>query len=157
ASLYLTDVDADDMGPVVRHAPDMVARWLEGQHERNADFKRRVRLAEAAYLALCEALLTQDPARGAELWRALKATLAIRYIGPAQVDEMIHMIFRAPDSEPVAALREELLGLQNSNTDRALFDLCLAASYSGKGAWLAAAIEADRASSLAWRQKRALV
>jgi hypothetical protein len=157
ASLYLTDVAAEDLAPVLQHAPAMVDRWLEGHHERSADFRRRVRLAEAAYLALCEAMLAFDPGHGADLWRALRKTMATRYIGPAGIDELLHMVFRAPESPAVAALRDELLGLPRCHTDRSLFELALAASYNGKSAWLTAAIETDRRSPLVWRQKRALV
>src|SRR5437899_382204 len=62
-----------------------------------------------AYLALCEALLTHDPARGADLWRALSVMLTTRYIGAVGVDELLHLVFRVPDSVPVAELRAELL------------------------------------------------
>ncbi len=157
AGLYLTDVNAEDMKPVLQHAPDMLNRWIEGYRERTSDFRRRVRLAEAAYLALCEALLTHDPLRGTDLWRALKATLVTRYIGPAEIDELLHMVFRAPDSPPVGALRDELIGLECCHADLALFEIALSACYNGKAAWLATVIEADRMSPLAWRQKRALV
>jgi hypothetical protein len=157
ASLYLTDVDPDDLEPVLRHAPEMVDRWLEGYREHTNDFRRRVRLAEAAYLALCEVLLARDPSRGAELWRGLRKALITRYIGPAGVEELLHMVFRAPESRPVAALRDELVDLKNCQTDQDLFKLAVAASYNGKAAWLASIVEADRASGLVWRQKRALV
>ena len=157
ASLYLTDVDAADMEPVLQHAADMLDLWIEGFQERTNDFRRRVRLAEAAYLALCESLLIHDPARGADLWRALHGTLATRYIGPAGIDELLHMVFRAPDSHPVAALRDEVMDLEHCQTDQALFELAAAAAYNGKNAWLRSAIESDRASPLVWRQMRSIV
>jgi hypothetical protein len=157
ASLYLTNVDPEDMKPVLQHASDMADRWLEGSRERTRDFQRRVRLAEAAFLALCEALLAHDPARGVELWRALRATLATRYIGAAGVDDLLHIAFQAPDSAPVTSLRDELISLPRTHTDLGLFDVALAATYNGKFAWLAAIIAADQASPLMWRQKRATV
>src|SRR5208282_4167447 len=49
ASLYLTNVEAIDMEPVVRHASDLLDRWLEGYREITTDFRRRVRLAESAF------------------------------------------------------------------------------------------------------------
>jgi hypothetical protein len=155
ASLYLTDVEAVDMEPVLQHASDLLDRWLEGCRERTNDFRRRVRLAETAFLALCEALLVRDPARGVELWHALRATMATRYVGAAGVDVLLHMVFRAPDSIPVAELRDEVISLPRCHTDRGLFDIAVVASYNGKTAWLSATAEADRASPFVWRQKRA--
>jgi hypothetical protein len=132
------------MEPVLQHASDLLDRWLEGCRERTNDFRRRVRLAETAFLALCEALLVRDPARGVELWHALRATMATRYVGAAGVDELLHMVFRAPDSIPVAELRDEVISLPRCHTDRGLFDIAVVASYNGKTAWLSATAEADR-------------
>lgn len=157
ASLYLADIDAEDLEPVLRHAPDMVNQWLEGFRERTTDFRRRVRLADAAFLALCEVLLTYDPLRGADLWRALRATVRTRYVGAAGVEDLLHMVFRVPDSPAVIALREELVELERCHTDQALFEVAVAASYNGKADWLATIIEADRASARVWRRKRGVV
>ncbi|MBR1149700.1 hypothetical protein [Bradyrhizobium sp. JYMT SZCCT0428] len=157
ASLYLTDVSAEDMDVVSRHAGDMLDRWLEGGRERTNDFRRRVRLAEAAYLALCESLLRHDPGRGADLWHALRATLATRYVGAAGIDELLHIVFRVPDSPPAILLRDGLLDLENCYSDLTLFELALAASYNGKTHWVTDALERDRASSLIWRRMRAVI
>lgn len=154
ASLYLTNVDALDMELVVLHAPDMLDRWLEGAGEITTDFRRRVRLAETVFLALCEALLIHNPERGAALWRALRMTMATRYLGAASIDELLHVIFRAPDSPAVLSLRDEVLSLQLCHSDRDLFDVAVAASYNGKSAWIAESVAADRASPLVWRQRR---
>ena len=157
ASLYLTNVHAIDMEPVVRHAPDMLDRWLEGSRDITTDFRRRVHLAEAAFLALCEALLIHDPRRGAALWHALRLTMATRYLGGAGVDELLHIVFRAPDSEPVAALRDEIISLPLCNSDRDLFNVAVAASYNGKSAWIAEVAAADLVSELVWRQRRGTI
>jgi hypothetical protein len=154
ASLYFVDVEAVDMEPVLQHASDILDRWLEGYRECTTDFRRRVRLAETTFLALCEALLLRDPERGAELWRALCATMATRYIGAAGVAELLHVVFRVPNSAPVAALRDEVMSLPRCHTDQKLFDIAVAASYNGNAAWLASASAADQASPLVWRQKR---
>jgi hypothetical protein len=157
ASLYLTDVEVIDMEPVVRHASDMLDRWLEGYREITTDFRRRVRLAETTFLALCEALLVHDAARGAELWRSLRATMVTRYLGAAGIDELLHIAFRAPDSAPVAGLRDEVINLPLCHTDQDLFNVAIAASYNGKSAWVAAAAAADQASLLVWRQRRGVL
>ncbi len=154
ASLYLANVEAIDMEPVIRHAFDMLDRWLEGSRDITTDFRRRVRLAETAFLALCEALLVHEPARGVALWRALRLTMATRYLGAAGIDEMLHIVFRAPDSAPVDALRDEVISLPLCHTDQDLFNVAVAASYNGKSPWIAAAAAADQASPLVWRRRR---
>ena len=156
AGLYLANVDAEDFVPVLQQASDTVDFWLEGLVELTADFQRRVLLAEGAFLALCEVLLARDPERGAQLWRALRRTMRTRYSGAADVDELLHIVFRAPDSPAVTDLREEQIGLRRCHTDQALFDLALAASYNGKADWLTAIIETDRVSPLVWKRKRSL-
>jgi hypothetical protein len=113
-----------------------------------------VRLAETAFLALCEALLIHDAARGAELWRSLRAAMATRYLGAAGIDDLLHIVFRAPDSPPAAGLRDELLSLPLCHTDQVLFNVATAASCNGRSAWIAAVAAADQASPLVWRQRR---
>ena len=156
ASLYLANVDAEDFVPVLQHASDRIDCWLGGLAELTADFQRRVVLAEGAFLALCEALLAHDPKRGAQLWRALRRTMRTRYKGAADVDDLSHMVFRAPDSPMTNKLREEQVGLALCHTDKALFDLAVAVSYNGKVDWLTAVIEIDQASALVWKRKRGL-
>ena len=157
AKLYLAHFDAKDFEPVFRYAPDIVERWLEGYSGPTAEFQRRVRLAEGAFLALCEALLVHDPERGSRLWRVLRETMTTQYIGEAGVEELLHLAFRAPDSPAVEKLREEIAGLKYTHTDRALFDLAIAASYNGKIEWLNTVIREDHASPYAWRRTRATI
>ncbi len=155
ASLYLANVDAEDFEPVLRHAPDLISQWLEGCVEYTTDFQRRVRLADAAFLALCEALLTHAPEQGTQLWRALRRIVTTRYIGAAGVEDLMHMVFRVPDSPAVVTLRSELLEEQ-CHTDQSLFDLAIAATCNGKSKWLSDVITADQGSPLAWRRKRGI-
>lgn len=154
ASLYLTRFDSADMELVILHAPDLVDSWLEGSCDETTEFRRRVQLAESAFLALCEALLIHDPERGAALWRVLRATMVTRYLGAAGIDEALHVVFRVPDSLPVAALRDEVLSLPLCHSDLDLFNVAAAAAYNGKSAWIAEAAAADRASRFVWRQRR---
>jgi hypothetical protein len=76
----------------------MIERWLEGLDDATHDFKRRVLFAETAFLALCEALLKDDPPRSAKLWRMLNRTLQTRFTGAAGVDELLRIAFTAPSS-----------------------------------------------------------
>ena len=154
ASLYLVHINAKDFEPVLQHASEIVANWLEELDELTTDFRRRVDLAESAFLALCETLFTFDPDWGARLWRALRATVTTRYKGAADIDDLLHIVFRVPDSSAVTVLQDELIELASCHTDQALFDIAIAASYNGKADWLSIVIEKDRASSLIWKRKR---
>jgi hypothetical protein len=156
ASLYVTDMSAADFAAVLEHAPDLITGWIEGHEQLTADFQRRVRLAEPAYLCLTEALLTADPELGAKLWRAVRQVSVVRFVGHAGVDELIHLPFRAPDHPAVDQLRKDLLGLDLSHTDEALFRVALAASLNGRDDWLAAQVEEDLGSSLLWVRRRGL-
>ena len=156
ACLYVTDIEASDFDQVVRHAPDMIERWIEGYAEPTHDFKRRVQLSEAAYLGLTEAMLASDPELGVQLWRAVRTTLITRFVGAAGVDELIHIVFRAPDSPAVAKLRQELLDLEHSSTDERLFELGLAALQNGNVAWWNASVEQQTRETAIWKQKRGL-
>ena len=153
AGLYLHNLRADDFAPIVEHAPTMIARWIEGHDGPTADFRRRVRLAEGFYLALCEALLAQDPNQGERLWRGLRAALITRFLGRASVDQLVHMIFRIPNAPD--ALRAELLDVANTNSDQELFDLALAAMINGADSWLDHIIAEDEGSGVVWRRQRA--
>ena len=156
ANLFHAILDAKDFGPVLQHAPDVVEQWLEGFSEPTAEFQRRVRLAEGAFLALCEALLEHDPERGSRLWHVLRVTMTTRYLGKAGVDDLLHMVFRVPDSPAAAKLRKEIIELEFCNTDQGLFDIAIAAAENGKIDWLDTIIREDQASQYAWRRKRGI-
>ena len=147
------NVEVEDFEPVFRYAPDIVEQWLEGCSEPTAEF--RYRAHNSVFRPLCEALLAHDPCRGVQLWRVLHE--GIPHIGPTNVDDLWHIDFRAPDSPAVTALREELAELEYCHTDKALFDLAIAASFNDKDKWLTEHIETDQASTLTWKQKRAVV
>lgn len=157
ANLCFVNFDTEDFIPVLQYAPDLIEPWLDGAQELIASFRQRVHRAEGAFLALCEALLSCDPMRGVNLWRALRSTVLTNYIGEAGIEDLLHMIFRVQDSPEVIALREELFELKHSNTDRALLDLAIAASINGKSDWLNAMIESDQKSDLIWKRKRGVV
>jgi len=123
--------------------------------EQSEQFEARVGRAELFFLALCESLLVQSPQTGCQLWRALQGNLLFNYLGMAKVDEMLHLLFRVPDSDEVSKLRLEILDLSNCNTDKKLFDLALAANCQGRTDWLAQVIGDDRKSGLVWKQRRA--
>lgn len=157
ASLYLTDVKAQDMEQVVLHASDLLSRWLEGDRDISEDFRRRVLLAEPTFLALCEALLIHTPERGVALWHALRVAIKTHYRGAAGIDELLHIVFRAPDSPPIASLRDEIVTLAFCPTDRDLLNVAAAAAYNGRAGVIAKIAAEDMASSLVWRQRRGIV
>ena len=157
ASLYLMDMASADLELLVQHAPEELERWLDGMDGRSPEFRRRVHLAEFSYVALCEVLLARSPSLGARLWRALRDCLMINFIGIAEVNMLVHIAFRSPDSPDVEMIREELLSLQNCHTDKDLMDLALAAVLNGQEAWLRRMIEQDKASGVTWRRYRGTV
>ena len=148
---------SEDFVPVLQYAPDIVEQWLRDSRESTADFQYRGFSAERVFLALCEALLAHDPERGASLWKTLCTTMRMRYIGAVGVEELLHIVFRVPDSSAVKVLRKELVELEHCHTDQALFNLAIAAAYNSKDYWLDTLIEQDRVSKFAWRRKRAVV
>lgn len=157
ASLYLANIDFKDFEPVLQHAKEMIDHWIEGYLEITLDFERRICLAEGAFIALCEALLIHCPTKGVQLWLALQKTVRTRFIGSADIDDLLHMIFRVPDSQETISIREELIGLKRCHTDQSLFDIAVAASYNGKIDYLSHVIDSDLSSELIWKMKRGRV
>ncbi|TCH96280.1 hypothetical protein EJV46_20050 [Roseococcus sp. SYP-B2431] len=156
ASLYLSQVDVADMKALVSQAPREIDAWLEGLENGSSAMRSRIVIAQGLYLALCEALLDLDPQRGKQLWLVLTQVAPIRYVGHGGVEETVHMLFRAPDSEPVTALRNELLALNRASTDSQLFDIAFAAIAADRRDWLDQAIEQDAVAPETWRQMRAV-
>ncbi len=148
-------IDVEDFKPVLMHA-DIVEQWLADYCEMT-EVSRYNSSAEKFFLVLCEALLIHLPEKGARLWHELRSTIITRYIGNAGVEDLMHMVFRVPDSPEVMKLREELVGLEYCHNDQKLFEFAIAASYNGKSDWLDTFIHNERASALVWRQKRAEV
>jgi len=157
ANFFFTTFDFEDMRLIVRHAPQMIESWLDGCHTLTAEFRRRVAGAEPAFIALCEALLHHAPHRGVVLWRVLKQVASTRYIGTAEIDDMTLMVFRVPTCAEVSTLRDELLELHHSKTDKDLLDLAIAANLHGHTDWLDQVIARDAGSLMMWRRKRAIV
>ena len=130
---------------------------LQGSDTLESVFVERVRSAEGLYTSLCEVLLEADPPKGAILWRALGSSIRTQVKGKAGIPELVHMVFRAPDSAEVAVLRDELASFANTSTDKKLLDLVIAAEINGKDIWLEELVKADAASTHLWRRKRAII
>ena len=144
-----------DFEPVLQYFPNTVEQWLEDINHLTEELKRRIQLAEGAFLALCEALLVHKPESGVKLWWLLKDTIISQYIGVAKIDDLLHMIFRVPNTPPVSELRQEMASWKYSNTDQGLFDLAIAASCNGEIDWLLNLIKEDKESKFPWRRRRA--
>ena len=155
APLFLVDMDHEDFRAAWAAEPALVEGWLQGVEENSKEFQRRLHAAEGPYIALCEALLHDAPIQGALLWRRLRTDLTVRVIGPGSVPELLHLLFRAPDTSPVRALLEELFNLPHAHTDRALFEFALAAALNGRQAWVEEIIASDATSPHNWRKRRA--
>ena len=157
ADLHLMNFTADDLYPLLHYARESIDQWLQGFDELTTNFQHRVRLAEGFFLALCEALLAHEPDQGVRLWRALKSTIQTRFIGAIGIDEILHIIFRAPDTDASNLLRKEIMELKYCNTDQDMFDIVIAAVYNEKIDWLDEVIAEDKLSSLSWRRRRATI
>lgn len=157
ASLYLEFVTREDGQAILQHDPALLTRWLDGNETLSVEFVRRVQLAEGLFLAIAEALLIEQPARGASVWRAVGHAMRTRVTGAAKLPELWHMLFRVPASAEVIALREALLDPKHTNTDAQLYELALAAQLNGSKAWLEAVIVRDLRSQVPWRQQRAQI
>jgi len=155
ASLFLEFVTHEDGLALCRHVPEVVERWVAGHEKLGPDFVRRVEQAEGLFLAICEALLVTAPTQGVSLWQALRRSFRTRIEGPAKLPELLHLLFRAPDSPSVMEARDDLLSLTSANTDADLYDVALVAALNGRSDWVEAHIASDAASDLSWRQLRA--
>lgn len=147
----------EDARVLVEHCSAEVHVWLDGMELKSPEFARKVGLAGGLFLALCEALLAEDPQRGVTLWHSLADTLQMRYKGLGGVDDLMHMVFRAPNSAPVLALRDELYSMRRNPTDKDLLELVLCATANGNGGWLDQRVSEDENSPHDWRRKRAIV
>lgn len=157
ANFYLTGFAPQDLKALVACDPPQLNSWLDGMNDGSASFRRRVGMAEGAYIALCEALLDLFPERGAALWRALRKALNTRFVGIGKVDELIHIPFRAPRSASTDAILTELVDLKYANTDKLLMDLVIAARSNDRQDWVEEIIAGDIQSGLTWRARRGVV
>ncbi|MYB55749.1 MAG: hypothetical protein F4X51_05100 [Gemmatimonadetes bacterium] len=149
-------IGVEDFNPVFKHAMDIVEQRLE-DYCGTKEISYFSLSPAKSFLVLCEALLTHAPKKGAHLWHQLRSNLTMRYMGEANVESLIHMIFRVPDSPEVMALQEELVKVEYCHNDQKLFELAIATSYNGKSDWLDTFIQNERASAFVWRQRRAEV
>lgn len=156
-SLYLHTFDFNTVEAAYKAAPAAWEPLLKGVEANSTDFQRRVHLAEGLYLSLCEVLLTHVPAEGLKLWRALFGSMRIRFNGAGEIQELVHIAFRAPDSAEVLTARADLSSLVHCNTDKDVLELVIAAHMYGRHTWLERLILEDESSDQLWRCKRAIV
>lgn len=155
--LYLHSFSRDSVLASYKASHAEWMRMLDGMENSTPEFLNRLHSAEGLYLALCEVLLEEAPAKGAALWRALRDNLRTRFHGVAGIHELRHMAFRGTPTAEVLALREEAASILFCNTDKDLFELVIAAQVNGQDAWLQNFIAIDTASGVLWRRKRAIV
>jgi hypothetical protein len=116
----------------------------------------RVNLAGGLFLAVCEVLLETEPVRGGQLWRVLRQHLRIKFLGVGDLNELLLMLFRVPQSSAVLELRSLVYSLAENTSDESYLDLALAAISQGATTWLESAITADEAATEHFRRKRAI-
>jgi hypothetical protein len=67
----------------------------------------------------------------------------------------VHVVFRAPDSAALNALRDELFSIRRNTTEKAYFEIVVAAMINGASDWLTTKIADDETTDSSWRQRRA--
>ena len=155
AQLLHAHFTAQEFDIVLDLCPEALDRWLEGMESTSAEFRRRVRLAEGFFVALCEAVLKRNPSRGISLWRALRRCVVTRFISRTGIDRLKYAPFAAVDCPAVDAVLEELYGLDESRTDEDLFDIVVAARSSGRDNWLQRVVSQDENSYCPAHRRRA--
>ena len=156
-SFYLHSVEISAVRAAYLALPDEWHKLLDGADNPTPDFAKRVRASEGLYMAFCEVLLDVAPSKGVMLWSAITSVLLTKFPGLAGISEFIHMVFRAPDSAEVGALRDSFTTFDNTSTDLAIFELVIASQANGCDDWLNKLILDDSASALGWRKKRCVI
>lgn len=154
ARLFIHSFSSEDFSPFIVNHRETVMQWIDGYVDCTAEFARRVRLAEGAHIAICDAMFEHDPIVAATLWRSLRKALRTRFIGHAKVDEMTHLVFKHAALPQASALLDELYALEFCSTDAALFNLALAAQLNDQCAWLDRIIALDEGSDDVWHRQR---
>ena len=154
ARLFIHSFSPEDFSPFIANHRETVMDWIDGYADCSPEFARRVRLAEGAFIAVCDAMFGHDPIVASALWRSLRQTLHTRYIGHGKIDEMIHLVFKHAASPHAAVLLDELYALESCHTDAVLFNLALAAQLNGQSVWLDRMIALDGASDDIWHRQR---
>lgn len=155
--LYLQAFSVASMRTAYASAPEEWRKLLDGAAECTPEFVARVQAAEGLYMALCEALLMDEPALGSLLWHALIGAVRTKFRGPAEISDFVHMAFRVPSSTEVDALREFLTSFALTSTDRQILDLVIAAQWNDRDDWLANLVDEDKRSPRQWRRKRGVM
>ena len=155
AQLLHASFTAQDFDIVLDVYPEALDRWLEGMEATSAEFRRRVRLAEGFFVALCEAVFRRSPSRGIALWRALRQCVDTGFISRTGMDRLKYAPFAAVDCPEVNAVLEELYGLDEARTDEDLFDIVVAARSSGRDDWLQRVVSQDENSPCPVHRRRA--
>ena len=155
AQLLHAHFTAQDFDIVLDLYPEALDRWLEGMGSVSAEFRRRIRLAEGFFVALCEAVLRRNPSRGIPLWRALRTCVATQFISRTGIDRLKYAPFAVIDCPAVDAVLEELYGLDESLTDEDLFDIVVAARSSDRNDWLQHVVSRDENSPCPAHRRRA--
>ena len=155
AQLLHAHFSAEDFDLVLNLYPEALEPWLEGMDPPSSEFRKRVRLAEGFYAALCEAVLIRDPTRGIPLWRALRQCLTVGFINRIGIDRLKYAPFIASDCPAVDAVLEDLYGPDEAQTDDDLLDVVVAARSTGRIDWLRQMICRDETSPCPVHQRRA--
>lgn len=140
---------------VILARPDLVDRWLGGAAGLSS-VGARTWLARSFYEALCEVLLSTEPAKGAALYAGLAETQGpVHFVDDdTGVPILDFALFEAPDCNAVRVLWES--HLERAASDRDLLVLAALAAHGPASPWLSERIEMDLASENPLFKVRAL-
>ncbi|MXW86430.1 MAG: hypothetical protein F4Z55_11225 [Boseongicola sp. SB0667_bin_21] len=155
AQLVHCHFDAEDFDVVLDRSPEALEAWLDGMDPLTDEFRRRARLAQGFYLALCEALFKRDLSRGIPLWRALRQCLYIQFINRSGIDRLKYAPSMARPCPEIHAVLEELYSLNEAQSDSDLLDFIVAARNFDNLKWLKEAVLRDEASACPAHRRRA--
>ena len=156
AQLLHCHFEHEEFNLVLDLYPEALEKWLEGMEQPTDEFKRRVRLAEGFYVALCEAVLKRDPTRGIQLWRTLRLCLTVKFIGRMRIDRLKYAPFIAPSCPEVDSLLEDLYAIDEAQTDKDLLDIVISARISERIDWLRQMVSQDEKSACPACQRRSV-
>jgi hypothetical protein len=147
---------ADDLAAVYQHHPRQVYAWIVPLLDTDTDVSQYTMRAQSFFEAICELLLTHDPEKGAEVYRAVTSSpTRINVVDNLTGMRLVDLaLFRAPDSGPVRELWDN--SFDSCTTDYQLLYLAYSVQKGGTIDWLMQRVELDLNSEAPFDQARAL-
>lgn len=143
-----TDFCKETFQAIARQEPEVARGWARLAIEQRDARSPLIEVSHMMLETLCEVLLDTDPVQGVELFQTLidRRRHARTVDNPTGVDVLSLTLFRAHPSAHVETLLRAWL--DNCTTDKALFELALAASAVRKPERLSSLVQQQLSSSV---------